>query len=305
MALVQSNLVEYTVKGFESKNGTSYRPVHLHLFCEVAMSLDKNEFTCVLSRTDSKIDKDIREKLLIIESLVLEHNLAEYFVADQKVRSLEALTEPTKEQKKELTQLKAIQFTLKFKAIESEDIFKGKIPFDKFNGDFLKELKSYGFSYNEQELRQLNVSGWLTEIVIPQMYSEVLSSYNKQNQRNLFIAVMLDMIQNPAFKECLTEFRQDKSNSNIPIGLFLQSVANVNKEAHSKGLSTSKTFAILPNIFALPEAKAVNILTPVATVEAEHTVTEGEGDTTKVDTELVGDIVEGEVEPTVEGGEEE
>lgn len=127
------------------------------------------------------------------------------------------------------------------------------------------------------------------------MYSEVLSSYNKQNQRNLFIAVMLDMIQNPKFKECLTEFRQDKNNSNIPIELFLQSVANVNKEAHSKGLSTSKTFAILPSIFTLPEAKAVNLLTPVATVE------DATENSTEVDTESVSD----DVESTVEGGEEE
>jgi hypothetical protein len=292
MALVQSNMAEFILSG-QNQKGNTFKPAYLRIFCEVAMNMDKGELSCVFSRTeDIKITKDTRTNWLVIESVVLEHNLKECFNAMFKIAQLKALESHTDEQKKELEQLQSVTLSLKFKSIESEDLFKGKIPFDKFNTEFIKGIKSQ-FGLDESQLSQLDVSGWISKVVIPKMYSEVLSFANQDNQKNLFIAVFLDMVQSPEFTRCLTEFKQDNKNAVIDSNLFLQSISNVRKEAEAKELSTSKTFDFIRTNFELPAPKDVKLLVPVA--PAPENV---EGEQPNEDENVT-------VEPTVEGGEEE
>ena len=138
---LQSNMTEFILAG-QNQKGNTFKPAYLRIFCEVAMDMSKGEFTCVFSRTeDIKITKDTRTNWLVIESIVVEHNLKECFNAMFKIAELKALKVHTEEQKKELEHLQSVTLSLKFKSIESEDLFKGKIPFDKFNTEFIKGIK--------------------------------------------------------------------------------------------------------------------------------------------------------------------
>jgi hypothetical protein len=269
---MQSNMGHFIVQAQKQK-GNSLKSLDIHIFCEVTMNLEKGEFACLWSKYEGVLNKETSKNLLLLKSVVLSHNLKECAIAKLKGESA--------------------SLDIKVKSVEYDNIHRGDLAIDKFNTEFVNKLKRFGIK-SEKELleRDFDMDGWLNSIITPYIYSRILSACNKDNQKNLFVAVFLDMLQNKEFSDIVTDFEQNPNNNNIPNEIFLQSISNVRKEAESKELSTSKTFDFIRTSFELPAPKDVKLIAPVtveptvkgnATEGAEPTATEG---------------VEGGVEPT-------